>query len=70
MAAGDALLSPRVTRRLITAFTRSPGAVLGPRAGLGRSPNGNGRCWSPAGAEIAGHRTLRPAAVNTQLGGC
>ncbi len=54
IAAGDALLAPSVTRRLVQEFARMPAAVR--RAGRARprstaSPPGNGKCWrsSPVG---------------------
>ena len=52
VAAGEALLAPSVTRRLIAHFTgQRPGAVQRPTAAWTSSPSASARCcrWSPRG---------------------
>ena len=52
VAAGEALLAPAVTRRLISEFARlRPHAAAPPAAGSPRSPRARRRCsnWSPRG---------------------
>jgi DNA-binding NarL/FixJ family response regulator len=73
VAAGEALLSPRITRRLITAFTRSPGLVVVPRAGLEAITEREQQvlllvATGLSNAEIAEHLTLSTATVKTHVG--
>jgi DNA-binding NarL/FixJ family response regulator len=73
VAAGDALLSPRVTRRLINAFARSPDPVPLPAAGLGTVTEREREVLvlvarGLSNVEIATHLTLSPATVKTHVG--
>lgn len=78
VAAGDALLSPRITRRLINAFTRAPGpaaaVVTGEmRAGLELVTEREQQVLvlvarGLSNAEIAAHLTLSTATVKTHVG--
>ena len=51
VAAGEALLSPSVTRRLIAEFAARPTGPLSPRLPWARSPSGSARwsAWSRSG---------------------
>ena len=44
VAAGDALLAPVITRRLIEEFTRRPPPAAAPRRSWRRSPSASSRC--------------------------
>ena len=55
VAAGDSLLSPSVTRRVIDRMARQPHPTPPPANGLPNSPRANARCssWSPAACPTA-----------------
>jgi DNA-binding NarL/FixJ family response regulator len=73
VAGGDALLSPRVTRRLISAFARSPGPVPVPAGDLDAITEREREVLmlvarGLSNAEIAVHLTLSLATVKTHVG--
>jgi DNA-binding NarL/FixJ family response regulator len=73
VAAGDALLSPRITRRLINAYARSAGPAPAPPARLGAITEREQEILTLvarglSNTEIATHLTLSVATVKTHVG--
>jgi DNA-binding NarL/FixJ family response regulator len=73
VAAGEALLAPSVTRRLIEEFTRRPEPASAPRPDLGGVTEREREVLALIGrglsnAELAGHLHLSPATVKTHVG--
>jgi DNA-binding NarL/FixJ family response regulator len=72
-AAGDALLSPSVTRRLISRFSQGPAGAVGPLPGL-ETLTGRERelvAWVATGRsneEIGRELSISPATVRTHVG--
>jgi DNA-binding NarL/FixJ family response regulator len=73
VAAGEALLAPSVTRRLIGEFVRRPGPVSTPPPGLDGITDREREVLALiarglSNSELAGHLCLSPATVKTHIG--